>query len=78
MEITVAYRIFIILYSLLKSDRLSTKSKLTLHEARNTSQLTYPCQAWEFEADIHLTKLQRLKNKVLRVNEKCPRKTPDS
>jgi hypothetical protein len=27
--------------------------------------MTYPCPTWEFAADIHLLKLQRLQNKVL-------------
>jgi hypothetical protein len=28
--------------------------------------LTYACPAWEFAADTHLLKLQRLQNRVLR------------
>jgi hypothetical protein len=29
--------------------------------------MTYACPAWEFEAESHLLKLQRLQNKVLRI-----------
>jgi hypothetical protein len=28
--------------------------------------MAYACPAWEFAAEIHLLKLQRLQNKVLR------------
>jgi hypothetical protein len=28
--------------------------------------MTYDCSIWEFAADIHLSKLQRLQNKILR------------
>jgi hypothetical protein len=28
--------------------------------------MTYACPAWEFAAEFHLLKLQRLQNKVLR------------
>jgi hypothetical protein len=37
---------------------------------------TYACPAWEFAADNHLLKLQRLKNKVLRTIGHLPRRTP--
>jgi hypothetical protein len=37
--------------------------------------MTYACPAWEFAADIHLIKLQRLKNKVLRTTGNFPRRT---
>jgi hypothetical protein len=60
---TKAYRTFIRLYSLFKIDRLSTKSKLTLHKALSRSIITYACHAWEFAADTDLMKLQRLQNK---------------
>jgi hypothetical protein len=63
-----AYRTFIRLYFLFKSDRLSTGSKLTFHEALIRSIMTYACPAWEFAAYIHtyLMKFQRLQNKVIR------------
>jgi hypothetical protein len=70
---TKAYRTFIRLYSLFKSDRLSTNSKLTLHKALIRSIMTYACPAWEFAADTHLMKLQ---NKVLCTTGRFPRNTP--
>jgi hypothetical protein len=36
----------------------------------------YVCSAWEFAADNHLLKLQRLQNKVLRNVGNFPRRTP--
>jgi hypothetical protein len=38
--------------------------------------MTYDCPAWEFAADTHLLKLQRLQNKVLRTTGIFPRHTP--
>jgi hypothetical protein len=38
--------------------------------------MTYACPAWEFAADNHLLKLQRLQNKVLRTIGNFPRCTP--
>jgi hypothetical protein len=38
--------------------------------------MTYASPAWEFVADTHLMKLQRLQNKVLRITGKFPRRTP--
>jgi hypothetical protein len=38
--------------------------------------LTYACPAWEFAADTHLMKLQRLQNRVLRSIGNFPRRTP--
>jgi hypothetical protein len=61
-----AFRTFIRIYSLFKSERLSTNIKLTLHKALIISVMTYACPAWEFAAECHLLKLQRLQNKVLR------------
>jgi hypothetical protein len=34
--------------------------------------MTYACHAWEFAADTHQMKLQRLQNKVLRIIGKFP------
>jgi hypothetical protein len=73
---TKAFRTFNRLYSLLKSDRLSTNSKLTLHKVLIRSIMTYTCTAWEFTADTHLMKLPRLQNKVLLTTGKFPRNTP--
>jgi hypothetical protein len=61
-----AFRIFNSIYSLLKSERLSANIKLTLHKALIRSVMTYACPVWEFVAECHLLKLQRLQNKVLR------------
>jgi hypothetical protein len=60
-----SFRTFIRIYSLFKSERLSTNIKLTLHKALIWSIMTYACPAWEFAADNHLLKLQCLQNKVL-------------
>jgi hypothetical protein len=60
-----AFRSFIRLYFLFKSERLSTNIKLTLHKALIRSVMTYACLAWELAADTYLLKLQRLQNKVL-------------
>jgi hypothetical protein len=38
--------------------------------------MTYACPTWDFAADTHLMKLQRLQNKVLRTIGKFPRRTP--
>jgi hypothetical protein len=38
--------------------------------------MTHASTAWEFAADTHLMKLQRLQNKVLRTIDKYPRLTP--
>jgi hypothetical protein len=37
--------------------------------------MTYACPAWEFAAESHLLKLQRLQNKVLRTIGSFPRRT---
>jgi hypothetical protein len=38
--------------------------------------LTYACPAWEFAADTHMLKLQRLQNRVLRTIGNFPWPTP--
>jgi hypothetical protein len=38
--------------------------------------MTYASPAWEFAANTHLLKLQRLQNKVLRTTGNFPRSTP--
>jgi hypothetical protein len=70
-----AFRTFIRVYSLFKSERLSTNNKLTLHEALIRSIMTYAWPAWEFAADNHLLKLQRLQNKFRRTIGNFPRCT---
>jgi hypothetical protein len=59
-----ALKTFIRIYSLFKSERLSTNIKLTLHNALIRSIMIYSCTASEFAADSHLLKLQRLQNKA--------------
>jgi hypothetical protein len=71
-----AFRTFIRAYSLLKSERLSANIKLTLHKSLIRYVITYASPAWEFAADIHLMKLQRLQNKVLRATGNYPKSTP--
>jgi hypothetical protein len=51
--------------SLLKSERLSTNTKLVLYKALIRSLMTYVCPTWEYAADAHLLKLQCLQNRVL-------------
>jgi hypothetical protein len=67
--------IYIRLYSLFKSERLSTNVKLTLHKALIRSVMAYACPVWEFAAQTELLKLQRLQNKVLRTIDNIPRYT---
>jgi hypothetical protein len=67
-----AFRTFLRVYSLFKSERLSTNIKLTLHKALIRSVIP----AWESAADTHVLKLQRLQNKVLRTIGNFPRRTP--
>jgi len=55
-----AFRTFISIYPLLKSERLSVNTELTLYKALIRSIMTYVCPAWEFAADSYLWKLQRL------------------
>jgi hypothetical protein len=38
--------------------------------------MTYACPTWEFAADTHHLKLQRLQNKVLRTIAKFPKCSP--
>jgi hypothetical protein len=61
-----AFRTFIRVYSLFKTERLGANIKLNLYEAPIGSLMTCACPAWEFAADAHLMNLQRLQNTVLR------------
>jgi hypothetical protein len=72
-----AFRTFIRIpvYSLFKSERLCVNMKWILHRALIRSVITYACPAWEFAAECHLLKLQRLQNKVLRTISNYPRCT---
>jgi hypothetical protein len=73
---TKAFRIFIKVYALFKSERLSINIKLTLHKALIRSVMTQACSVWEFAADTLLIKLQRLENKVHRSTGNFLRPTP--
>jgi hypothetical protein len=68
-----AFRTFIRVYSLLKSERLSANIKLTFHKALIRSVMTYASSTWEFAADNYLMILRRLQNKVLRTIGNFPR-----
>jgi hypothetical protein len=46
-----AFRAFIRLYPLYKSEHLSANLELTLHKALTRSVMTYACPAWEFATD---------------------------
>jgi hypothetical protein len=70
-----AFRTFIRIYFLFKSERLSANIKLTLHKSLIRSIMSYACPAWEFEAECHLLKLQRLQNNVLRTIGNFPKRT---
>jgi hypothetical protein len=70
-----AFRTYISVYSLFKSEPLSVNIKLTFHKALISFVMTYVCPAWEFAADTHLIKLQRLQNKLFRTIGNFPRRT---
>jgi hypothetical protein len=69
-----AFRTFIRVYSLFRSERLRTNIKLTLHKAHIRSIMTYACPAWGFAADNRLLKLQCLQNTC--TIGTLPRRTP--
>jgi hypothetical protein len=50
----MAFRTFISIYSLLKSNCLNASIKHTLHKALNTSVMIYACPVWELPADTSL------------------------
>jgi hypothetical protein len=70
-----AFRVFLRLYSLFKSERLSAHIKLTLRRALIRSVMTYAYPAWEIMADIHLLKFQCLQKWFLRTIGNFPRHT---
>jgi hypothetical protein len=61
--VTKALRTFLKIYSLLKSEKLSIRTKMTLHKALISSKLTYAWPTWESAADKQLLKLRRLQTK---------------
>jgi hypothetical protein len=69
-----AFLTYLRTYSLFESRSLSTNIKLTLYEALVRPVMTYVCPTWEYAADAHRLKLQRLQNRVLRATgnlDKC-------
>jgi hypothetical protein len=66
---------FIRMYSLCKSERLSSNIKVTIHKAMIRTVMTYACPAWELAPDTYLLKLQRMQIKVLRTTGNFPRCT---
>jgi hypothetical protein len=71
-----AFRTFIRIYSLFKSERLSANIKLTLYKAPIRSVMISFCPAWEFGAHTYLLKLNRMKNMVLRTTGNFPKCIP--
>jgi hypothetical protein len=71
-----AFKTFIAVYSLFKSERLRANIKLIIHNPLIRTIMTYACSSWEFEAENHLLKLQRLQNKVHRTIGNIPGLTP--
>jgi hypothetical protein len=71
-----AFKTFIRIYSLFKSECLIANIKPTHHKSLIISVMTYACPAWKLATDTHLLELQRLQNKVLRTNGNFPRCTP--
>jgi hypothetical protein len=69
-----AFRTFIRICSLFKSERLSANIKLTIHKAQMRSVMTF-FPAWELAADTYHLQLQRLRNKVLRTIGNFPKCT---
>jgi hypothetical protein len=63
-------------YFLFKSGRLSANIKLTLYKLLIKLVMTYACPTWEYRADTHLLKLQRLQNRALRTAGNLDRFTP--
>jgi hypothetical protein len=76
MTETKAFKIFIRIHSLFKTECLSANIKLILHKVLIISVMTYACLAWELAADTYFSKLQHLQNKVLRTTGNFPRCTP--
>jgi hypothetical protein len=63
-------------YSIFKSKHLNANIKLIMYRALIRSLMTYACPTYEFAADTHLMKLQRLQNRVLRAISNLDRRTP--
>jgi hypothetical protein len=63
-------------YSLFKSEELSTDIKITPHKALNRSTMIYVCSAKTFAAETYLLKLHRTQNKVVLTTGNFPKRTP--
>jgi hypothetical protein len=63
-------------YYIFKSEHLSAHIKLIVFRALIRLIMTYACPTWEFAADTHLMKLQRLQNRVLRAIGNLDWRTP--
>jgi hypothetical protein len=72
---TQAFRTFIGVHFLFKTERLTSNIKLTLYKTLIRSTMTYSYPDWEFAADNHLLIIERLQNKVLRTIRNFPRRT---
>jgi hypothetical protein len=62
-------------YSIYKSKHLNPNIKLIVYRALIRSTMTYACPTWQFAADTHLKKRQRLQNRVLRAIGNLDRRT---
>jgi hypothetical protein len=62
-------------HSVFKSDRVSINNKLILYKALISSIKVYVSPTWEYVADAHLLKLERLQNKVLHATDGLERRT---
>jgi hypothetical protein len=71
-----ALHMYIRTYPLFKSWRLSANIKLALNTALIRSVMTHACPTWEYVADAHLLKLQRLQNRAPRAIGNSYRCTP--
>jgi hypothetical protein len=71
-----AFHAFIRVYSLFRNERLSAVVNLALYKAFIRSVISYAYPPWEFAADSHLLKSQRLLDKVIRIAGKFPRRSP--
>jgi hypothetical protein len=57
---TKAFRTYIRIYTVFRTESMSANINLTLHKALIISVMTYSCPSREFAADIYLLKLQRM------------------
>jgi hypothetical protein len=71
-----AFRTFITVQPLFKSDTLRANIKLAFHKAFIRYVMIKVCLACEFTVHTRLCKLQRLQNKVLRTVGNFPSLTP--